>query len=51
MTKEEGIKLKEEILKKEGSLIVGNLVIDEVILLNDVLDIINHHVNGVDWRE
>ncbi len=44
MSKQESINIKDEILKKEVSIHIGNaLTIDDVILIQDVLDIINNH--------
>ena len=43
MTKEESVKIKSEILKKEGSVNIGSISIPEVLWLSDVLEIINSH--------
>lgn len=50
MTKEESIKIKSEILKKEGRVNIGSIVIPEVLWLSDVLDIINSHVESEEKR-
>lgn len=48
MTREEAIKIKGEILNKQGSIHVGNsLIINEVVRIEDVLEIINSHVEKV----
>lgn len=45
MTKEEALNIKGEILRKEGSIHICNiLTIDGVILIKDILDIINKHM-------
>ena len=45
MTKEEAMSIKDEILKKEGSIRIGNsLIIDGAVLIKDMLDIINNHL-------
>lgn len=46
MDKKESVKIKSEILEKEGSVKVGNISIPEVLLLSDVLEIINSHVES-----
>jgi len=46
MTKEESIKIKSEILKKEGRVNIGSVSIPEVLWLQDVLEIINSHVES-----
>lgn len=46
MTKEESVKIKSEILEKEGSVNVGHISIPEVLYLSDVLEIINSHVES-----
>ena len=46
MTREEAVKIKSEILEKEGSVNVGNMSIPEVLWLSDVLEIINSHVES-----
>lgn len=47
MTKQESISIKDEILRKEGSIHIGNAItIDGVILIKDILDIINNHTAG-----
>ncbi len=48
MTKKESVKIKSEILEKEGSVAIGNISIPEVIWLSDVLEIINSHVESED---
>lgn len=45
MTKEEAVKIKDEILRKEGSVDICNtLKIDGVVRIQDVLNIINEHI-------
>lgn len=47
MTKEESVKIKSEILKKEGRVTIGGSIsIPEVLWLSDVLKIINSHVES-----
>lgn len=46
MTKEESVKIKSEILEKEGKVTIGNISIPEVLWLSDVLKIINSHVES-----
>jgi len=48
MTREESIKIKSEILEKEGRVAIGHISIPEVLWLSDVLDIINSHVESED---
>lgn len=44
MNKQEAIAIKDEILRKEGTVHIGNAItIDGFVLINDVLDIINKH--------
>ena len=44
MTKEESIKIKDEILKKEGTVHIGNVItIHGAVLIKDILDIINKY--------
>lgn len=44
MTKQEAINIKDEILRKEGSIHICNVIsIDGVVLIKDVLDIINKY--------
>lgn len=50
MTKEESLKIKSEILEKEGSVNVGNISIPEVLWSSDVLEIINSHVESEDKK-
>lgn len=45
MTKQEAINIKDEILRKEGSIHVGNAIkIDGVVMIKDILDIIDRNV-------
>ena len=45
MTKEESIKIKDEILRKEGSVHIGNIItIHGAVLIKDVFDIIDKHM-------
>ena len=46
MTREESVKIKSEILKKEVRVNIGSISIPEVILLSDVLEIINSHIES-----
>ena len=47
MRKDEAIKIKDEILKKEGTIYVGHsLEIDGVVCVADVLEIINNHIDN-----
>lgn len=46
MTNEEATKIKSEILAKEGSLKVGTLTFDKLVKIDDVIEIINRHING-----
>lgn len=50
MTKEEAITIKSEILKKEGTVNVGGILISDVVLLPDILEIINSHIESEDKR-
>lgn len=51
MTKEEAVKIKEEILNKQGSVSIGNaLVIDDVIRIDDTLNIINKHIESDSYK-
>ena len=44
MTKQEAINIKDEILRKEGSVRICNAItIDGVVLIKDILDIIDKH--------
>ena len=44
MTKEESADIKDEILRKEGSIHICNtLAIDGIVLIKDILDIIDKH--------
>ena len=44
MTKQEAINIKDEILKKEGSIHICNVVtVDGVVLIKDILDIIDKY--------
>ena len=44
MTKQEAISIKDEILRKEGSIHIFNVVkIDGVVQIKDILDIIDNH--------
>jgi len=46
MTKQEALNIKDEILKKEGSIhlyICNAIAIDGVVLIKDMLDIIDKH--------
>ena len=44
MIKQEAINIKDEILRKEGSVYICNTItIDGVVLIKDVLDIIDKH--------
>jgi len=44
MTKQEAINIKDEILRKEGSIHISNAItIDGVVLIKDILDIIDKH--------
>lgn len=44
MTKQEAVNIKDEILRKEGSIHICNAItIDGVVLVKDVLDIINKY--------
>ena len=52
MTKEEGINIKDEILKKEGSIRICNAItIDGVILIKDVFDIVDKYTTGSEDRK
>lgn len=45
MTRKEAINIKDEILRKEGSIDICNVIkLDGVVLINDVLNIINEHI-------
>ena len=45
MTKQEAINIKDEILRKEGSVHIRNAItIDGVVLIKDVLDIIDKYM-------
>ena len=45
MTKQEAINIKDEILRKEGSIHICNIIsIDGVVLVKDILDIIDKHI-------
>lgn len=45
MNKQEAINIKDEILRKEGSIHICNaLKIDGVVLIKDILDIIDKHI-------
>ena len=47
MTKEEAINIKDDILKKEGSIHICNAItIDGVALIKDILDIIDKHTEN-----
>ena len=44
MNKQEAIDIKDEILRKEGSVHIGNIItIDGAVLIKDILDIIDKH--------
>ena len=45
MTNKEAIEIKEEIIKKEGSIEGAGIHIGGVVKLEDVLRIINQHIN------
>ena len=46
MTKEEAREIKEEILKKEGTVSIhGTIYVDGVIMIEDVLKIITEHTD------
>ena len=52
MTKEEAVNIKGEILRKEGSIHLGNVIkIDGVVMINDVLDIIDKHTTKSEDKE
>ena len=45
MTKQEALNIKDEILRKEGSIHICNVVtVDGVVLIKDILDIIDKHM-------
>lgn len=45
MTREEALNIKDEILKKEGSIhILRYLNVDGVVLIKDIFDIIDGHI-------
>lgn len=45
MTNQEAINIKDEILRKEGSIHICNAItIDGVVLIKDILDIVDKHV-------
>ncbi len=45
MTREEAINIKDEILRKEGSIHICNAItIDGAIMIKDILDIIDRHI-------
>jgi hypothetical protein len=45
MSKQEAINIKDEILRKEGSIHICNAIsIDGVVLIKDILDIIDKHI-------
>jgi len=45
MIKQEAINIKDEILRKEGSVCICNTItIDGVVLVKDILDIIDKHI-------
>ena len=51
MTKKESLKIKSEILEKEGTVTIGGTIsISEVLWLSDVLDIIDSHVESEDKK-
>lgn len=44
MTREEAVNIKDEILRKEGSIRIGcAITIDGVVSIKDILDIIDKH--------
>ena len=44
MTRDESVNIKDEILRKEGSVNIGGaLIIDNVVRIKDILDIIDKH--------
>lgn len=52
MIKQEAINIKDEILKKEGSIHICNVItIDGVVLIKDILDIIDKHMAERDDKE
>ena len=47
MTKQEALNIKDEILRKEGSIHICNVItINGVVLIKDILDIINKHIES-----
>lgn len=49
MSKQEAINIKDDILKKEGSIHICNAIkIDGVIMIKDVLDIIDKYMKDED---
>ena len=45
MTREESISIKDEILRKEGSIHICNAItVDGVVMIKDILDIIDKHI-------
>lgn len=49
MTKEEANNIKDEILKKEGSIYIGNTIkVDGVVLIKDILAIIEKHISNLE---
>ena len=45
MNKQEAVNIKDEILRKEGSIHICNTItIDGVVLIKDILDIIDKHM-------
>lgn len=44
MSKQEALNIKDEILRKEGSVYICNVItIDGIVLIKDILDIIDKH--------
>ena len=49
MSKQEAMNIKDEILKKEGSIHICNVIhIDGVVMIKDILDIIDKHIADED---
>lgn len=52
MTKQEAINIKDEILRKEGSIHICNVIsINGVVLIKDILDIIDKHIAESEEQE
>jgi hypothetical protein len=51
MTKQEALNIKDEILRKEGTVHICNAIkVDSVVLIQDILDIIDKHTGSEDGK-